>query len=140
MSWRRWALVLQILLAAFLVFTVVQIELGFLTPRSNLLNRVVCLCIGGFSIYAIFAAIGILKRKAWGYVMEVPVILLMGAFLSLRAYYRSEDEGFPGMNQVMAVLFAFGVIWEAWGCARTGNQLLKNQSNPTIPSPQQPTG
>ena len=136
MSWRRWALFIQILGACVLVYAVIQIELGNLTPRTDLFKRTANLVIGAFSIFTIVAATGILKRRAWGYLMEILVILVAVGFFCLQAYFRPDKRSLPGMNYLMMVIYTIGALSEVMHCARRAFQLLHRRPNPSPLSPE----
>lgn len=132
MTWRRWTLVLQALFACFTLFLILRMELGFYTPPPGgkfdmaVVNR----WFGGFAIYSLFAAIGILARKAWGYFMEIPLIPLIFLFAFVFPSRVKEDATFPWINEVVAVTYMIFAVSEMWKCAKTGFSLLRKGSNP----------
>ncbi len=84
MTGRRWVLVMQAFSAiGLLILALRRLGLGFQRPApdSTLDPQTVTLTAVGVSLWILLAAVGILRRRAWGYFMEIPVILLTGLFI-----------------------------------------------------------
>lgn len=84
--------------------------------------------VGGLAVYSLFAAIGILARKAWGYFMELPLIPLIFLFAFVFPSRVREDATFPWINEAIAVMYMIFAVSEMWKCGKTGFRLLKNPS------------
>lgn len=132
MTWRRWALVLQILFACFLLFLVLRIELGFYVPPPGKLDMAtVNKWVGGYAVYSIIAAVGILARKAWGYFLEIPLIPILILLVFLLPSRARDDSTFPWMNEAIAVMYTIWAVTEMWKCGMTGFRLLRKPPNST---------